>query len=138
MVTSEETNLNALTILSTSVAQKAISNGETATLDDIISSAKTTVASSLGIQADNIDKDYLKAKDPISLSAAAQITSVLNVVSSTAGGSNSSNDALDSFAELLTDSSGSVDLTSTTAMTSIIEKAAEKAGKNFGDSIDIT
>ena len=89
-----------------------------------MTSAKSTVATTLGISADTIDEDYLKVKNPASLAAAAQISSVLTVVSSSTGGADdvSSNEAaLDSFAELLTTSSETVNLSSTDNLKTIIE-----------------
>ena len=80
---------------------------------------------------------HLKVKNPASLAAAAQINSVLSVVASTTGGSanSSSNEAaLDSFATLLTDSSGTVDLTSTDSMKTLIETAATTTGTTIDAS----
>ena len=137
IITSEETNLNALTTLATSVTQKNIANNSSITPESALTSAKSTVATTLGISADTIDEDYLKVKNPASLAAAAQISSVLTVVSSSTGGTDdvSSNEAaLDSFAELLTTSSETVNLSSTDNLKTIIETAAVSTGTSIAVS----
>jgi hypothetical protein len=119
------------------VIQKKISDASNVDAETALTEAKNTVAATLGISAENIDEDYLKVKNPASLAAASQISSVLTVVSSSTGGAGdaSSNEAaLDSFAKLLTDSSGAVDLTQSSSIETILETAALTTGTSIDAS----
>ena len=76
-----------MTSLAASVAEKSLSSD--VDVSEIISQANNSVATTLGISADTIGQDYLKVKNPESLAAAAQVSSILSVVGSATGGGNS-------------------------------------------------
>ena len=117
--------INALTTLAASLAEKSLSSESN--INDIISQANNTVATTLGISAENIGQDYLKVKNPKSLAAAAQVSSILSVVGSAAG-QGDSNAAIDGFATMLSQSSDTVDLTNSNSVLSIIQSTAENTG----------
>ena len=121
VITSDTNNLNALTTLSASVAEKSLSSD--ANFDSVIEEANNTVASTLGISSELIGQDYLKVKNPKSLAAAAQVSSILNIVGSAAGGGDNTS-ALSGFADTIVKSSTTLDLTSTQSMMSIIINTA--------------